>query len=125
GLIAAGIEPGDRVAIMSHTRYEWTVFDYAAWSVGAVVVPIYETSSAEQAEWILNDTAARAIFVETEDFERLVGESRDRLTALQYMWRLDIHLRELIAVGTGISDDIVAERTRCAGAASLATVIYT
>ena len=125
GLIAAGIEPGDRVAIMSHTRYEWTVFDYAAWTVGAVVVPIYETSSAEQAEWILTDTAARVVIVETEDFERLVGESRDRLTALQYIWRLDIHLHELIAVGAGISDDIVAERTKCAGAASLATVIYT
>src|ERR1700744_4136437 len=55
GLIAAGIAPGDRVALMSHTRYEWTLLDYALWSVGAVVVPIYETSSAEPAEWILFD----------------------------------------------------------------------
>jgi len=125
GLVAAGIEPGDRVAIMSHTRYEWTVFDYAAWCVGVVVVPIYETSSAEQAEWILTDTAAKAIFVETEDFERLVGQSRDRLVNLQYLWRIDIHLHDLIAAGAGISDDVVAERTRTAHAASLATIIYT
>ena len=95
GLIAAGIEPGDRIAIMSHTRYEWTVLDYAVWSVGGVVVPIYETSSAEQAEWILTDTMARAVIVETEDFERLVDGSRDRLIALQYVWRLDTGLREI------------------------------
>ena len=125
GLIAAGIEPGDRVAIMSHTRYEWTVFDYAAWSVGVVVVPIYDTSSAEQAEWILTDTAAKAIFVESEDFERLIGQSRDRLVNLQYLWRIDIHLHDLIAAGAGIGDDVVAERTRTAHAASLATIIYT
>jgi len=57
GFIAAGVEPGDRIALMSHTRYEWTLIDYALWSVGAVVVPIYETSSAEQAEWILGQLA--------------------------------------------------------------------
>ena len=60
GLIAAGISPGDRVAIMSHTRYEWTLVDYAAWTAGAVVVPIYETDSADQTEWVLSDSAARA-----------------------------------------------------------------
>jgi long-chain acyl-CoA synthetase len=125
GLIAAGIEPGDRIAIMSHTRYEWTVLDYAVWSVGAVVVPIYETSSAEQAEWILTDTMARAVIVETEDFERLVDGSRDRLIALQYVWRLDTGLREIIGGGMAVSDRIVAERTRTAHAASLATIIYT
>ncbi|HEY3651690.1 MAG TPA: AMP-binding protein, partial [Streptosporangiaceae bacterium] len=65
GLIAAGIEPGDRVALMSHTRYEWTLIDYAIWTAGAVTVPVYETSSAEQAEWILSDSGARACFVET------------------------------------------------------------
>ncbi|HEX6452319.1 MAG TPA: AMP-dependent synthetase/ligase [Trebonia sp.] len=125
GLIAAGIEPGDRIAIMSHTRYEWTVLDYAVWSVGAVVVPIYETSSGEQTEWILTDTMARAVIVETEDFERLVDQSRDRLIALQYVWRLDTGLREIIGGGMAVSDRIVAERTRTAHAASLATVIYT
>ncbi|MBO0802952.1 MAG: long-chain fatty acid--CoA ligase [Nocardiopsaceae bacterium] len=125
GLIAAGIEPGDPVAIMSHTRYEWTVFDYAAWTAGAVVVPIYETASAEQAEWILADTSAKAVVVETEDFERLIGESRDRLSALRYVWRLERGLRELIAGGAAVSDKVVAERARTANAASPATIIYT
>ncbi len=88
GLIAAGIAPGDRVAIMSHTRYEWTLLDYALWSVGAVVVPIYETSSAEQAEWILSDSAARAVIVETEAFEQMITAARDRLPALEHLWRM-------------------------------------
>ena len=67
GLIAAGIGAGDRVAVMSKTRYEWTVADFALFTVGAVVVPIYETSSAEQVQWILSDSGATAIFVESAD----------------------------------------------------------
>ena len=69
GLVAAGIGVGDRIALMSHTRYEWTLIDYAIWTAGAVTVPVYETSSAEQAEWILSDSGARACFVETAGFE--------------------------------------------------------
>ncbi len=65
GLISAGIEAGDRVAVMSRTRYEWTLVDFALFTAGAVVVPIYETSSAEQVEWILRDAGCRAAFVET------------------------------------------------------------
>ena len=65
GLIAAGIATGDRVALMSRTRYEWTVIDYAIWAAGATTVPIYETSSAEQVEWILTDSGARALIAET------------------------------------------------------------
>ena len=67
GLVAAGIGAGDRVALLSRTRYEWTVADYAIWSAGAVTVPIYETSSAEQVEWILGDSGARALIVETPE----------------------------------------------------------
>lgn len=65
GLIAAGVSPGDRVGLMSRTRYEWTLFDYAIWAAGAVTVPIYETSSAEQAAWILGDSGAVAVVVES------------------------------------------------------------
>src|SRR5262249_26038198 len=61
GFIAAGVQAGDRIALMSHTRYEWTLLDYALWTAGAIVVPIYETSSAEQAEWILGNSEARAV----------------------------------------------------------------
>jgi long-chain acyl-CoA synthetase len=125
GLIAAGIAPGDRVAIMSHTRYEWTVVDYAIWSAGATVVPIYETSSAEQAEWILTDSEAKAVVVETEDFEEIVTKSRDRLPAVQHVWRIDPGLDELAAGGASVSDEAVAEATKAATASSLATVIYT
>ena len=65
GLIASGIQLGDRVAIMARTRYEWTVLDFAIWFAGAVTVPIYETSSPEQVDWILSDSASVAIIVET------------------------------------------------------------
>jgi len=125
GLIAAGISPGDRVAIMSHTRYEWTLFDYAAWSAGAVVVPIYETSSAEQAEWILSDSAAHAVLAETEAFEEMITQVRDRLPALEHVWRLNPDLGKLIEGGAAVSDETAAERARSANAADVATIIYT
>jgi len=125
GLIAAGISPGDRVAIMSHTRYEWTLVDYAAWTVGAVVVPIYETDSAEQAEWVLSNSAARAVIVETDAFEDMITHARDRLPALEHLWRISPDLGKLVAGGTGVSDETLAERATAAKAADLATVIYT
>jgi long-chain acyl-CoA synthetase len=125
GLIAAGISPGDRVALMSHTRYEWTVADYAIWSTGAVVVPIYETSSPEQAEWILTDSEATAVIVENAGFEQLIADARDRLHSLEHVWRIDTGLAELTAGGAGVSDETLAERATHAGASDLATVIYT
>ena len=78
GPVAAGIEAGDRVAVMSKTRYEWTVADFALFTVGAVVVPIYETSSAEQVQWILSDSGAKAIFVESAEHAALVESVRDQ-----------------------------------------------
>ena len=89
GLVAAGIEAGDRVALMSRTRYEWTLIDYAIWVAGAVTVPIYETSSAEQAEWILANSGARACFVETGDHEQIIESFRDQVPALKYVWRIE------------------------------------
>src|SRR5690606_27460552 len=76
GLVAAGIEAGDRVALISRTRYEWTLLDYAIWFAGAATVPIYESSSAEQIHWILSDSGARAIVVEDEDHGARVEPSR-------------------------------------------------
>jgi long-chain acyl-CoA synthetase len=125
GLIAAGIEPGDRVALMSHTRYEWTLIDYAIWTAGAVTVPVYETSSAEQAEWILSDSGARACFVETASYGDIIGSFRDRVPALSHVWRIDSDLDSLRAAGADVGDEVVAERAAAAGAADLATVIYT
>jgi long-chain acyl-CoA synthetase len=125
GLIAAGIGAGDRVALMSNTRYEWTLVDYAVWTAGAVVVPIYETSSAEQAEWILADSAAKAVIAETDSFEKMITDARDRLPALEHLWRMDPGLSELTAGGAGVTDGALTERASAAGAADLATVIYT
>jgi long-chain acyl-CoA synthetase len=125
GLVAAGIGVGDRVALMSHTRYEWTLIDYAIWTVGAVTVPVYETSSAEQAEWILSDSGARACFVETTGFEDMIGGFRDRVPELSQVWRIDPGLDSLRAAGADVGDEVITERAAAAKASDLATVIYT
>ena len=132
GLIAAGIEAGDRVAVMSQTRYEWTLIDYAIWTAGAVSVPVYETSSAEQAEWILSDSGARACFVESASFEQLFDRFRDQVPALEQIWRIEpstaqgvASLASLTEAGAGVDDEIVKQRARTAQAGDLATVIYT
>jgi long-chain acyl-CoA synthetase len=135
GLVAAGIEPGDRVALMSHTRYEWTLIDYAIWATGATVVPVYETSSAEQAEWILSDSGARACFVETAAFEEVIDGFRDRVPALEQIWRIEpgasgaqgseASLNSLTEAGAAVEDQVVTARAASAQATDLATVIYT
>ena len=89
GLIAAGIQPGDRVALLSRTRYEWTLADYAIWAAGAVTVPVYETSSAEQVEWILSDSGASAAIAETDEHAEIIASLRDRLPDLSQVWRID------------------------------------
>jgi long-chain acyl-CoA synthetase len=132
GLVAAGIEAGDRVAVMSHTRYEWTLIDYAIWTAGAITVPVYETSSAEQAEWILSDSGARACFVESASFEQVIDGFRDRVPALEQIWQIDpgtakqvASLVSLTEAGAAVADEVVKERAGTAQAADLATVIYT
>jgi long-chain acyl-CoA synthetase len=125
GFIAAGLQPGDRVAIMSHTRYEWTLIDYALWTAGAVVVPIYETSAPEQAEWILADSQACAVIAENDGFAAIITAARDRLPALEHLWLLETDLQALTADGAGVAAETVAERARARQAADIATVIYT
>ena len=129
GLIAAGIGAGDRVALISHTSYEWTLIDYAIWTAGAITVPVYETSSAEQAEWVLSDSGARACFVETVGFEQVIDEFRDRVPAVEHVWRITpgspASLAYLTDLGAAVSDDVIAERVAAAKASGLATVIYT
>jgi long-chain acyl-CoA synthetase len=126
GLVAAGIAPGDRIGLMSRTRYEWTLFDYAIWAAGAVTVPIYETSSAEQVAWILADSGAVACVVETEGNETCVAGVRDRLPELTRVWRIEGGaVAELADLGTTV-DAAEVERRRCAlRADDLATIIYT
>jgi long-chain acyl-CoA synthetase len=125
GFIAAGISEGDRVALMSHTRYEWTLIDYALWTTGAVVVPIYETSSAEQAEWILANSEARAVIAENDTFAALITQARGRLPALEHLWLLESDLPALTTAGADLPAETVAGRARSRSAADIATVIYT
>jgi long-chain acyl-CoA synthetase len=124
GLIAAGIQPGERVALMSRTRYEWTLFDYAIWAAGAVTVPIYETSSAEQVQWILSDSEAVAVVVETDAHFGHVDSVRAQTPALREVIRID-KLPALTARGSTVDPSEVDTRRRSAGADDLATIIYT
>ena len=135
GLIAAGIGAGDRVALLSRTRYEWTLADYAILAAGAVTVPIYETSSAEQVEWILSDSGARALIAETPAHIEAIAEVLGRLPAVERIWLIEgavsggadaaRPLGSLAADGAGVSDDALAERRSGRAAADLATIIYT
>ena len=128
GLAQAGIGRGDRVAIMSKTRYEWTLIDFAIWAAGAVTVPIYDTSSPEQVYWILSDSAAKGIFVETNGHAGAVDEIRDRLTELNHTWQIEGDspaVEELAAIGASLSDDELHERRREVSAGELATIVYT
>jgi long-chain acyl-CoA synthetase len=126
GLIASGVQPGDRVALISRTRYEWTLLDFAIWSAGAVTVPVYETSSPSQVEWILSDSGAVAVVVESEPHERTVESVRERLPQLKHVWRIDTGAVEALReAGTDISDAVLDERSGYAGADSPATIVYT
>ncbi|NKZ06441.1 AMP-dependent synthetase/ligase [Actinomadura latina] len=126
GLAAAGIESGDRVCLLSRTRYEWTVLDYAIWTAGAISVPIYETSSAEQIEWIVGDSGAKAVFAETADHVARVAEVRDRLPGLAHVWEIDAGgVEDVVGLGADVGDDVVEERRRSRTAADVATLVYT
>jgi long-chain acyl-CoA synthetase len=128
GLVAAGVEPGDRVALLSKTRYEWTLLDYAIWFAGAVTVPIYETSSAEQIGWILQDSGARAVVAEGPDHLARVREARrvGDLSELQHVWSIqDNAVGVLGRLGSDISDKVLEERRTSATPLDLATLIYT
>ncbi|XRQ02969.1 AMP-dependent synthetase/ligase [Actinomadura welshii] len=126
GLVAAGIEPGDRVCLLSRTRYEWTLLDYAAWAAGAVSVPIYETSSAEQIEWIVGDSGAKAVFAETAEHVARVEEVRGRLPGLAHVWGIDAGgVDEVKGLGAEVGDDVVEERRGSRTAADIATLVYT
>jgi len=126
GLVARGIEAGDRVAIMSRTRYEWTLLDFAAWAVGAVVVPVYETSSPDQVRWILADSGARLVVVETPAHADAVRQVHDDLP----------NLEDVLVIATGAVDalreaaasvpaaDVVARRD-AVRRDDLATIVYT
>ncbi|SHF40721.1 AMP-dependent synthetase/ligase [Streptoalloteichus hindustanus] len=130
GLVAAGIAPGERIALMARTRYEWTLLDFAIWAAGCASVPVYETSSAEQVQWILSDSGASAVLVETDAHRATLDGVRDRLPDVRHVWQIeggDRHdaVEELRALGAELPDAEVRSRSRAVRADDLATIIYT
>jgi long-chain acyl-CoA synthetase len=126
GLVAAGLKPGDRLAVMARTSYAWTLLDFAGWAAGLITVPVYPTSSASQTEWILADSGAAACAVENVDQARTVSAARPRLPALKALWQLDTGaLDQLSAEGRGLPDALVTARRQAMSPDSVATLIYT
>ena len=126
GFIASGIEAGDRVAIMSRTRYEWTLVDFALWTAGAIPVPIYDSSSVDQVHWILSDSAAVACIVETPRNAKTVDQAIADLAHVTQVWCItDNDLDTLAARGDEVPSELLDQRRASLNVESLATIIYT
>ena len=126
GLVASGIEPGDKIALMCKTRYEWTLIDFAAWFAGAVLVPVYETASPSQVQWNLEDSGAVAIFTETADHYARFDEVRADLPLVVKDWKIDLGaIDKLSAVGVDVPDSEIDRRRSLARGSDMATLIYT
>ncbi len=128
GLIASGVQPNDRVAIMARTRYEWSLADFAIWFAGAVSVPVYETSSPAQVAWILSDSGAVGAFVESARHEDVVREAvaLEDIASLQHVWQFDGNgLDTLRTAGAGTDEQLLSDRRSIAGLDDVATIIYT
>lgn len=126
GLIAAGLEPGDRVALMSRTRYEWAVLDFAIWAAGGQTVPVYATSAAEQIEWIVRDSGATLLIAETVENVATAETATESLTQPPRILCVDDGaLVELAALGKELSDEEVTKRRSALTPESVATICYT
>ncbi|MFM8927266.1 MAG: AMP-dependent synthetase/ligase [Rhodoluna sp.] len=126
GLIASGIEPGQRVGIMSKTRYEWALCDFALWFAGAVSVPIYESSAPSQIEWILGDSGSIACIFENQDLFNHFNSVRSSIPEVKKTWLIEgSDLSDLVSKGTSISNEVLEARRTSSNMDSLATIIYT
>ena len=126
GLVAAGIQPGDKIGLMCKTRYEWTLIDFAVWFAGAVLVPIYETSSPAQVRWNLGDSASIAVVLETADHFARFDEVHPDLPGIRNVWQIDLgDLDKLAAAGADVPDDEIERRRNLAVGSDIATLIYT
>ncbi len=128
GLVASGVRTGDRVALLSSTRYEWTLLDHAIWCAGGISVPVYESSSADQVRWILQDSGATAVVVEKASHAATVEQVREECPELTHVWRIEGDepaVAALAATGAEVADDDVHARRREVGADDVATLIYT
>jgi long-chain acyl-CoA synthetase len=126
GLIAEGLMPGDRIAVMARTTYEWTLLDFGAWAAGLVTVPVYPTSSVFQTRWILHDSGAVALVTETSAQAAALGPELDRLPDLRHLWVMEKgHVDRLAEAGGHVQDAEVAVRRGMLGPDTIATLIYT
>ncbi|MEU5532716.1 AMP-dependent synthetase/ligase [Streptomyces sp. NPDC020362] len=126
GLIAEGLVPGDRIAVMARTTYEWTLLDFAAWAAGLVTVPVYPTSSVFQTRWILHDSGAVALVTETAGQAAAVGPELEHLPDLRHLWVMEKgHVERLAELGAQVPDGEVGVRRGMLGPDTLATLIYT
>ncbi|UUU44663.1 AMP-dependent synthetase/ligase [Streptomyces sp. NBC_00162] len=126
GLIAEGLREGDRLAIMARTTYEWTLLDFAGWAAGLVTVPIYPTSSALQARWIIQDSGAVACAVEDTAQARIISAERANLPWLAHLWEFDTGaLARLVKAGEHLPDRVVHARRAARTPEAVATLIYT
>jgi long-chain acyl-CoA synthetase len=132
GLIAAGLRPGDRIALLASTRYEWTLFDFAAWSAGCQTVPIDPDAAPEQIEWILSDSGACAVVLEHSGHRELLRRVVDRLPEIGWVWQLDSDaaddvvpaVAELTELGAEVDDLTAHERRLAVGTDAVATLVY-
>ncbi|MFF8271277.1 AMP-dependent synthetase/ligase [Streptomyces sp. NPDC016562] len=126
GLIAEGLREGDRLAIMARTTYDWTLLDFAGWAAGLVTVPIYPTSSALQARWIIQDSGAVACAVEDTAQARMISNERANLPWLAHLWEFDTGaVGRLVRAGEHLPDAVVQARRAARTPDSVATLIYT
>ncbi|WP_285786845.1 AMP-dependent synthetase/ligase [Micromonospora sp. NBRC 101691] len=126
GFAAVGVAAGDRVGLVSRTRYEWTLVDYALWSIGAVPVPVYDTSSPDQVAWILADAGAVACVVETAGHARTLAGLRPDLPELRLVWQIDAGaLVDLVERGHAVDPESVSARRCAVGGEDIATIVYT
>lgn len=128
GLIASGLEKGSRIGIMSRTRYEWTLVDFAIWFAGCISVPVYETSSPSQVAWILGDCGAAAAIVESSNHENVIRQAsiQEQLEDIDHIWQMEEDgLDVLRSAGADISDEELEARRSSMGLETVATIIYT
>ncbi|MBF8169554.1 MULTISPECIES: AMP-dependent synthetase/ligase [Streptomyces] len=126
GMIGEGLMPGDRIAVMARTTYEWTLLDFAAWAAGLVTVPIYPTSSLFQTRWILQDSGAVTLVTETTAQAAALGPEMDRIPDLKHLWVMEKgHVERLAELGGRLHDAEVEVRRGMLGPGTLATLIYT
>ena len=126
GLVAAGIEPGDKIGLICKTRYEWTLIDFATWFAGAILVPVYETSSPSQVQWNLSDSGATSVIVETADHFARFDEVHPELSDIRSVWQINLgDLDKLVAGGVNVTDAEIERRRNLAVGDDMATLIYT